>query len=100
MDLLTKEQRHKNMAAIKGKDTKPEMVARRICSPVGFAIESTTSGYRDIPTWCLESIPHGLAPHQSVGMSAPRRGATGEDACQPRLHAKPYLSAGPCGQMI
>ena len=30
MDKLTPEQRHKNMAAIRGKNTKPEMIVRRI----------------------------------------------------------------------
>ena len=29
MDKLSPEQRHKNMAAIRGKDTKPEMIVRR-----------------------------------------------------------------------
>ncbi len=29
-DVLTREQRHKNMASIKGKDTRPEMVVRSL----------------------------------------------------------------------
>ena len=29
MDHLTPQQRHKNMAAIRGKNTKPEMIVRR-----------------------------------------------------------------------
>jgi DNA mismatch endonuclease (patch repair protein) len=29
MDKLSPEQRHKNMAAIRGKNTKPEMIVRR-----------------------------------------------------------------------
>lgn len=36
MDPLTKEQRHKNIAAIKGKDTKPEMVVCRYLFARGF----------------------------------------------------------------
>ena len=31
MDKLSAEQRHKNMAAIRSKDTKPEMIVRRTC---------------------------------------------------------------------
>ncbi len=36
MDTHTTEQRHRNMAAIKGKDTKPEMVVRRYLWSMGF----------------------------------------------------------------
>jgi DNA mismatch endonuclease (patch repair protein) len=36
MDKLSPEQRHKNMAAIRGKDTKPEMIVRRGLWRMGF----------------------------------------------------------------
>ena len=36
MDKLSAEQRHKNMAAIRGKDTKPEMIVRRGLWSKGF----------------------------------------------------------------
>ena len=36
MDKLTAQQRHKNMAAIRGKDTKPEMIVRRGLWKRGF----------------------------------------------------------------
>ena len=36
MDKLSPEQRHKNMAAIRGKDTKPEMIVRRVLWRMGF----------------------------------------------------------------
>ena len=36
MDSHTSQQRHKNMAAIKGKDTKPEMIVRRFLWSMGF----------------------------------------------------------------
>lgn len=36
MDKLSAEQRHKNMAAIRGKDTKPEMIVRRGLWKRGF----------------------------------------------------------------
>ena len=36
MDKLSPEQRHKNMAAIRGKDTKPEMIVRKGLWKMGF----------------------------------------------------------------
>ena len=36
MDKLTKEQRHRNMAAIRGKDTKPEILVRKFLFDRGF----------------------------------------------------------------
>lgn len=35
-DVLTPEQRHKNMSAIKGKNTKPEMVIRSLVHKMGY----------------------------------------------------------------
>lgn len=35
-DVLTKEQRHKNMSNIRGRDTKPEMIVRSITHRLGF----------------------------------------------------------------
>lgn len=35
-DVLTPEQRRRNMAAIKGKNTKPEMVVRRLAHSMGY----------------------------------------------------------------
>lgn len=34
--MMTKEQRHECMAAIKGKDTKPEMIVRRFLHSAGY----------------------------------------------------------------
>lgn len=36
MDVHTREQRSRNMSAIRGKDTKPEMIVRRIAHRLGF----------------------------------------------------------------
>ena len=36
MDRLTKEQRHRNMAAIRGRDTKPEILVRKFLFSRGF----------------------------------------------------------------
>ena len=38
MDSSTPQQRHANMAAIHGKDTKPEMVVGNGCGVMGIAI--------------------------------------------------------------
>ncbi len=35
-DVLTKEQRHRNMANIKGKNTKPEMIVRSLVHRLGY----------------------------------------------------------------
>jgi DNA mismatch endonuclease (patch repair protein) len=36
VDVLTPEQRRLNMSRIRGKDTKPEMIVRRLVHPLGF----------------------------------------------------------------
>lgn len=36
VDVLTPEQRHRNMAAIKSKDTKPELIVRRLVHGLGY----------------------------------------------------------------
>jgi DNA mismatch endonuclease, patch repair protein len=36
MDVLTPEQRHRNMAAIRGRDTRPELIVRRLVHGLGF----------------------------------------------------------------
>jgi DNA mismatch endonuclease (patch repair protein) len=43
MDKLSAEQRHKNMAAIRGKDTKPEMIVRRDLWKKGFRYRLNSS---------------------------------------------------------
>ena len=43
MDKLSPEQRHKNMAAIRGKDTKPEMIVRRGLWKRGFRYRLNSS---------------------------------------------------------
>ncbi len=35
-DVLTSEQRRRNMSAVKGKDTKPEMIVRRLVHSLGY----------------------------------------------------------------
>ena len=43
-DVHTREIRSKNMAAIKGKDTKPEMQVRRFLYANGFSLQAIISG--------------------------------------------------------
>lgn len=44
MDRLNKEQRHKNMAAIHSKNTKPEILVRKFLFSRGFRYRLTTIG--------------------------------------------------------
>ena len=48
MDKLSAEQRHKNMAAIRGKDTKPEMIVRRGLWSRGFIAWASGLGAEEI----------------------------------------------------
>ena len=51
MDKLSALQRHKNMAAIRSKDTKPEMIVRRGLWKRGFRYRFCLG----IQIWCLEN---------------------------------------------
>lgn len=44
MDVLTKEERHRNMSAIKGRDTKPELYFRKEMFRLGFRYRICPSG--------------------------------------------------------
>ena len=49
MDVLTKEERHRNMSAIKGRDTKPELYFRRELFRLGFRYRICPSGISGHP---------------------------------------------------
>jgi DNA mismatch endonuclease (patch repair protein) len=51
MDHLTPKQRHKNMAAIHNKNTKPEMIVRRGLWKRGFRYRLNHNGCQGILTW-------------------------------------------------
>ena len=51
-DVMTPEQRSRCMAAIKGKDTKPEMIVRKYLFSRGCATVSTTVNCQDRLTLC------------------------------------------------
>ena len=52
MDRLTPQQRHKNMAAIHNKNTKPEMFVRRGVWERGFRYRLNHKRQPGIQTWC------------------------------------------------
>lgn len=51
-DVLTKEQRHRNMAAIHGKNTKPEILVRKFLLVGASAIGSTIHVCPVTQIWC------------------------------------------------
>ena len=56
-DHLTIEQRHKNMAAVKSKDTKPEMVVRKYLWSRGFRYRVNNPRLPDTQTsYCANTI--------------------------------------------
>ena len=71
-DKITKEQRSRNMAAIKGKDTKPEMAVRRFLHSHGFRYRlhvNKLPGKPDIvlPKYKTAIFVHGCFWHQHKG---------------------------------
>ncbi|HEY8036658.1 MAG TPA: very short patch repair endonuclease [Methylobacter sp.] len=72
MDKLTPEQRSKNMAAVKGKDTTPEIRVRRMLHKMGYRFRlhrKDLSGKPDIvlPRYRLCIFVHGCFWHQHPG---------------------------------
>jgi DNA mismatch endonuclease (patch repair protein) len=68
MDVHSKEVRSYNMAAIKGKDTKPEMLVRRFYMPMAFVYklyDKTLPGNADIvlPKYKTAIFMHGCFWH-------------------------------------
>ena len=58
MDKLTPQQRHTNMAAIRGKDTKPEMIVRRGLWKRGFRYRLNHKRLRVLLAWPRSIIKH------------------------------------------
>ena len=58
MDRLTKEQRHRNMAAIHGRDTKPEMIVRKFLFSRGFLSAKSSTPSRS-SRFGASQIPDG-----------------------------------------
>ena len=86
MDKMTPEQRHKNMAAIRGKDTKPEMIVRRGLWSRGFRYRlnyKRLPGHPDIVLrkyrtcifvngcfWHGHNVDFGITNHQQQGLNS------------------------------
>ena len=100
MDKLTPEQRHKNMAAIRGKDTKPEMIVRKGLWSRGFRYRlnhKRLPGHPDVVLrkyrtcifvngcfWHGHGVEIGIAnPKISAsGIANPRQQVVNSDCCK------------------
>ncbi len=72
MDVHTREQRSRNMSAIRGKDTKPEIIVRRIVHRLGYRFRlhrRDLPGCPDLvfPGRCKIIFVHGCFWHQHTG---------------------------------
>ena len=124
-DRLTIEQRHNNMAAIRGRDTKPEILVRKFLWSRGFRYrlnhprlpgkpDIVLRKYRTciLVNGCFwhghEGCKYYVVPKSNTGfwMEKIRRnrerdaGGKGEDAGVARLYAEPYLSGRSSYQKI
>ena len=55
-DVLTKEQRHKNMKNIKCKDTKIEVLLRKELWHRGYRYRKNMKSHSGIPGYCIDEI--------------------------------------------
>jgi len=62
-DVLTKDQRQRCMAAIKSKDTKPEMLVRRVLHAAGFRYKLNVRSLPGSPDIVLPSLRHVVQVH-------------------------------------
>lgn len=84
MDVLTKEQRHKNMSHIRSKETKPEDVVRKFLFSNGFRYRKNDKRYPGKPDIVLPKyktiiFAHGCFWHQHPGCKAARIPDTNSD---------------------
>lgn len=83
-DVLTREQRRRCMAAIGGKDTKPELLVRRLAHAMGYRYRlhrKDLPGKPDLvfPSRRMVIFVHGCFWHQHQGCSFATRPATRAD---------------------
>ena len=57
-DKMTIEQRHNNMAAIKGKDTKPEILVRKFLWARGFRYSAQSSTVAGKTGYCAQEVSY------------------------------------------
>ena len=72
MDVLTPEQRHRNMSAIRGKDTRPEELVRKYLFSHGFRYRKNDRRYPGkpdivLPRYRTVVFVHGCFWHQHAG---------------------------------
>lgn len=90
MDILTPEQRRRTMAAVKSKDTKPEMLVRRLLHAAGYRFRihrKDLPGNPDIvlPKYRTVVFVHGCFWHQHDSCKRATRPASSQDYWQKKL---------------
>ncbi|MYM70363.1 DNA mismatch endonuclease Vsr [Pseudoduganella sp. FT55W] len=90
MDVLTPEQRRKTMAAVKSRDTKPELTVRRLLHAAGYRFRlhrKDLPGKPDIvlPKFRTVVFVHGCFWHQHVSCKAAARPTSKQDYWQAKL---------------
>ena len=90
MDVLTEEQRHKNMSRIRGKDTKPEEIVRKFLFLEGFRYRKNDRRYPGKPDIVLPKyrtivFVNGCFWHQHKNCSYASVPKTREDFWIPKL---------------
>lgn len=90
MDTLNPKQRHRAMAAVKGRDTSPEIIVRRILHRAGFRFRlhrKDLPGKPDIvlPKYQMVILVHGCFWHQHPGCKHSSRPLSHQDYWQSKL---------------
>lgn len=91
MDVLTPEQRSRNMAAIKSRNTKPEVIVRQILHALGFRFRlhrKDLPGRPDIvlPKYRTIVLVHGCFWHQHSGCKLASNPSSRKDYWRPKLN--------------
>ncbi len=90
MDRLTPEERSRLMSRVRGKDTGPELVVRRLAHRLGFRFRlhrRDLPGTPDLvfPRLRKAILVHGCFWHSHVGCRAGRAPSSNEDYWEPKL---------------
>lgn len=92
VDIVTAEQRSRNMAAIRSRDTKPEVYLRKLLFSKGYRYRIADKQFRDIPTYfCVSTIRQFLCMAVS---------GTDIRIANMRTRPNPELSSGRRNSMI
>ena len=104
MDSLTPEQRRRTMAAVKNKNTKPEMLVRQLLHAAGFRFRlhrKDLPGTPDIvlPKYKTVIFVHGCFWHQHLGCKSAARPTSRVDYWQAKLDGNMRRDALKCSQL-